>query len=440
MRRTLCFQQMPAADVRRGEVVVATGYVHPERGAVRCGAATLLVEALARAGHRVRKGQMTISDGVCRDDGVMFAVSYIDHGGQVSGFGVAADPRDRSAVTVARRTALEWSRVLRSRRLLLSQTTPTCWGADRSVGIIMAGVISDGPPVYVLGRPAIRDRDVADLAVRGVQFVDDLAAVPKGARVALPAQGAPSPTRVELAARGGEVIDGTCPLVSAGVADVRSYVDRGDTVVLIGGRDHAAAKTFAAEGGASVVMVHDVGDLARLEGIDAERVSFVVQTGFPVEDAAPVVEALRARYPSLHGYHYDVWCYAASDRAETIRSVADASDVVLVAGTTNDDDAAHVATMARHAGTRVCLLDTVGGLADGFVQGWLARAGTIGLVTTRSAPRALGAEITRALAGLGPLSVVARRTSTSTVGLEEAAVPSDWQASTDLAIAMTGAD
>lgn len=443
MRRTLRIEQVPAADVQRGEVLVATTYIHPERGSVQCAASPLLAAALRKVGLRVREGPVAVSDGTRCDGGVLFAVSYVDRQERVAGFGVAAHPRDDLAVATARRAALEWSRVLRSRRLLRAQALPMCWGARRSMAMIVAGTASGGPPVYVLGRPALRDRDVAALAVRGVRFADDLADVPVGARVALPAHGVSLAARAELRARGSEVIDSTCPLVAAGHADVRSYAGRGDTVVLIGGRDHVAAETFAGQGGEAVMMVRDVRDLAGLVGIDAERVSFVVQTGVPAEDAAPLVEALRARYPALGGFHYDVWCYAASDRTETIRSVAAASDVVLVVGAADHDDTAHVATVARNAGTQVRVLEAVGGLVDVFAGGWLTGAGTIGLATTWSTAPGLDAEIARVLAGLGPLSVVARSTSTCTgnVGPDEmAAVFSDPAELADPATATAGVD
>ena len=60
--------------------------------------------------------------------------------------------------------------------------------------------------------------------------------------------------------------------------------------------------------------------------------SYLLQPGIPVEDAGPVTAALRSRFPALHAPHPDGFCYAASDRAETIRAIASAADVMLVLG------------------------------------------------------------------------------------------------------------
>ena len=85
---------------------------------------------------------------------------------------------------------------------------------------------------------------------------------------------------------------------------------------------------------------------------DSRRVSYLLQPGIPVEDAAPVIAALRSRFPALHGPHPDGFCYAASDRAETVRVIASASDAVLVLGAPDAPDSRRISALARDCGAR----------------------------------------------------------------------------------------
>src|SRR5262249_48678201 len=138
------------------------------------------------------------------------------------------------------------------------------------------------------------------------------------------------------------------------------------------------------------------------------RVSYVLQPGIPVEDTAPVSTALRSRFPTLRGPDPDRFCYAASDRAGTVRAVASACDAVLVLGADNDVDTRWLAGLVRGSGAKAHVVADVGAI----VPDWLAVVAAIGLVQSTSAPSALADEVTAALSGLGQLSVTRRQVIT----------------------------
>jgi 4-hydroxy-3-methylbut-2-enyl diphosphate reductase len=378
MNKTLRVQRLAAAAARRGEVIAATDFTHPERGVVPCPAAPLLAASLAR-GSRVRLAAVTAGDG----PGVLVAASYLTRDGLAVGFGAVAHRDDPVGLAAAESVVTSWSRTLRSRRMLIADAAPLCWGARRA-------------------------REMASDAGALVYDSEDLTGVADGGRVAFPAHGTTLAVQAEAAARGLRVTDGTCPLVDAARADIRSYADRGDTVVLIGRASHAVTATLADQAPAAVILVQDAADVDALSSIDGDRVSFVLQTGVPVEDSAPVLAALRARYPRLRGHHFDASCYEASDRAETVRSVAAASDLTLILGSDRDPDTSAMAAVAASAGPEPHVVNDVGELKADRV----AAACTIGLVTARSAPPTLADEMIAVLAGLGPLSTATRRVAT----------------------------
>jgi 4-hydroxy-3-methylbut-2-en-1-yl diphosphate reductase len=198
----------------------------------------------------------------------------------------------------------------------------------------------------------------------------------------------------------------TCQLVAATHAELRRFTGYGDMVVVIGRRGHAAVPALVGQAPEQVVVVETVADVPALR-VDPDRVAYVVQTGLPIEDAAPVVAALRARYPRIRGAHPDSLCYAASDRAQTIRAVAGSCDLMLVLGGTG---AGELVGLAAASGVPVRVLGHTGELrAD-----WLVGPACVGLAGSPSTRPGLAAEVIGVFSGLGPLSVAHRRVSTET--------------------------
>lgn len=134
----------------------------------------------------------------------------------------------------------------------------------------------------------------------------------------------------------------------------------------------------------------------------------MVQPGMPIEAAGGIVSALRARYPSARDPLPGGACYAASDRAATVRSVAAGSDLVLLLGNSKSADIRQLSAHARENGAKVQL---VGAISD-ITPDMLAAVDTVGVVESLSASAVLGAEIIATLAGLGPLTVARRHVST----------------------------
>ncbi|MFC8720832.1 hypothetical protein [Kitasatospora sp. NPDC057198] len=412
-------ERFPVGGVRPGEIVVATGATHPERGAVGSPAAPLLAAALGRGepdpgGRRVRLGPVHGTAGAPgTGDAVLVMASYLEADGRAVGLGAAAHADDRAAVDACAELVGRWAGLLRSRRLLVAAPEPDCAGARAGVEAALRaarGARRDGR-VHMYGRPVAAVDRIGLLTDAGVAFVDDLDAVPDDGAVVFPPHGVPLPVRAEAAARGLRVVDTTCPLAALAHRDVEAYARRGDTVVLMtGARDTAGECVSVSQAPESVLTMRNADQASDLQrfGVDPERLSLVVQTGISVDEAAGMITALRERYPRVRGQHYDALCYAATDRAAAVRSVAGAVDLVLVLGAADDPDAAHLAAEAAAGGRAVRRLAAAGDLTADALTG----VNAVGVVPARSAPGALLPQVLDALAGLGPLAVTHREVVT----------------------------
>src|SRR5258707_1260936 len=126
----------------------------------------------------------------------------------------------------------------------------------------------------------------------------------------------------------------------------------------------------------------------------------------------PLAAALRSRFPAVHGPRPDGFCYAASDRAETVRVIASASDVMLVLGCADSPDSRQLSGLARDRGARTHVVGETGDILPAMLAG----THTIGIAESTSASPDLAGQVTKALSGLGRLSVITRHVRTDVIG------------------------
>ena len=62
------------------------------------------------------------------------------------------------------------------------------------------------------------------------------------------------------------------------------------------------------------------------------NLAYVTQTTLSVDDAAAIVDALKARFPAIVGPKKDDICYATQNRQDAVKSLAPQCDVVIVVG------------------------------------------------------------------------------------------------------------
>jgi 4-hydroxy-3-methylbut-2-enyl diphosphate reductase len=393
VNRSVQRHQLRATGAEPGELVVGP-FVHPELGPVAGPAGPLVAGELRREGRRVREQPIALHTGDAVADSVLFAVTYIDRAGGAVGFAVCAHQDDQDATAAAAAAVDTWRAVLRTRRLLLAAADPLCRGARRAQRILGGHARTHGPLV-VLG-----SEEPPGTYPPGTITAATVADVPARATVVIPPYGVADGVRAELAARGVDVVDTTCPVVHRTQRTVRRFAADGDAVVVLGAGSRQAMTALTGQAPAAAVAVESPADVVRLRA-DPRRVSYVVAGGTPIAEANHLADALRARYPRIRAAHPDGLCYAAEDRLETLRSVLAASDVVLVQGRLPDGISDGVP------------VHEITGAGD-IRSEWLAAAGTIGLVST-VAPLGPGHEIAHALTGLGPLSMVRRQVTTEIV-------------------------
>jgi 4-hydroxy-3-methylbut-2-enyl diphosphate reductase len=401
----------PGTVVAPGEVLVATEIGDPAHGLLPCRAAPLVGGLVRRRGLRVRYASVPQSGDAAQfeEGAALFVTTTLHRDGTGTAIGAAANNVDGIAMAAARGAVEEWSAVTGTRRLL-SAVSPWCPGARQALQAAQQATAAG--TVYICGQLMASPQACAELEKDGAVFTSSLSDIPNEATVLIPAHGAPPAVRAEAAERGLNIIDATCPLVAGVQAECRHFAERGDQVVLIGQDGLAVLPSILGEAPGHAILAETRAGAGAVQVSDPRRVSYLLAPGVPVEDTAGATAALRSRFPALRGPDPDGFCYAASDRAETIRTMAASCDMVLVLGHEDDADTRHLTHLVRSNRAKANVI----GDATEILSSWLAGTSAIGLAESTSAPPALAGQVTKALSGLGPLSVTRRVVSTDVTG------------------------
>jgi 4-hydroxy-3-methylbut-2-enyl diphosphate reductase len=121
----------------------------------------------------------------------------------------------------------------------------------------------------------------------------------------------------------------------------------------------------------------------------------------PVDDAAAVIAALKARFPKIVGPKKDDICYATQNRQDAVKFMAPQCDVVIVVGSPNSSNSNRLREVSQNMGVPAYLVDNA---ADLRPNGSPACAAS-GITAGASAPEVLVEELVARLKSLGAKSV-----------------------------------
>lgn len=139
---------------------------------------------------------------------------------------------------------------------------------------------------------------------------------------------------------------------------------------------------YDASKGGRMYLVETPEDVASMAVNNPDNVAFVTQTTLSVDDTERVIDALRKRFPSIHGPRRDDICYATQNRQDAVKELATRCDVILVVGSPNSSNSNRLRELAEISGVPAYLVDE----ASQVDRQWLAGISTIGVTAGASAP------------------------------------------------------
>ncbi|MAM87806.1 4-hydroxy-3-methylbut-2-enyl diphosphate reductase [Allohahella sp. A8] len=276
-----------------------------------------------------------------------------------------------------------------------------CAGVDRAIEIVNRALEVFGAPIYVRHEVVHNRFVVDDLKKRGAIFVDELEEVPDDALVIFSAHGVSQAVRQEADKRQLKIFDATCPLVTKVHIEVTKYARDGFECVLIGHEGHPEVEgtmgQYDTSQGGAIHLVECEADVEKLQVAQPDKLAYVTQTTLSMDDTARIIDALRVRFPLIHGPRKDDICYATQNRQDAVRSLADRCDLVLVVGSVNSSNSNRLRELAERTGTQAYLIDG----PDEIQAAWVEGKEAIGVTAGASAPEILVQAVIKRLIELG---------------------------------------
>jgi 4-hydroxy-3-methylbut-2-enyl diphosphate reductase len=290
--------------------------------------------------------------------------------------------------------------------IVLANPRGFCAGVDRAIIIVEQALEKFGAPIYVRNEVVHNKFVVNELREKGAIFVDDLDKIPAGSTVIFSAHGVSKAVRAEADARGLTAFDATCPLVTKVHIEVAKMRKEGLGIIMIGHKGHPEVEGTMGqvEGDPSeqgMYLVETPEDVASLKVNNEDQLAFVTQTTLSMDDAAEVIQALRARFPLIQGPKSDDICYATQNRQDAVKIMAKDCDLVIIVGSTNSSNSNRLREVAQNQGVEAYMVDN----ASYLKPEWLIGKQKIGVSAGASAPEILVKEVIAQLQQFGAKQV-----------------------------------
>ena len=285
--------------------------------------------------------------------------------------------------------------------VLLAQPRGFCAGVDRAIEIVERALRKFGAPIYVRHEIVHNTYVVNDLKAKGAIFIEDLAEVPPGSTLVFSAHGVSRAVQDEARARGFEIFDATCPLVTKVHVEVAKLAKEGYEFIMIGHKGHPEVEGTMGQVDHGIHLVEEVADVAQLRPAQTEKLALVTQTTLSVDDAAQITDAVRRRFPNVRQPKQQDICYATQNRQDAVKIMSGQVDVVIVVGSPTSSNSNRLAELARKLGVDSYMVDNAGELQTQ----WLEGKPRVGLTAGASAPEVLVRQVIDRIKALGAVSV-----------------------------------
>lgn len=287
-------------------------------------------------------------------------------------------------------------------QVILANPRGFCAGVERAIAIVERALEKFGAPIYVRHEVVHNKFVCDDLRAKGAVFIEELSEVPAGSTVIFSAHGVSKAVREEADARGLKVFDATCPLVTKVHVEVGKMRNQAREVVMIGHKGHPEVEGTMGQSGDGMYLVETTEDVQQLKVNSPEQLSFVTQTTLSVDDASKVIDALKSRFPEIQGPKKDDICYATQNRQDSVKTLTEQCDLVLVVGSPNSSNSRRLREVAIARGVDAYLIDG----PDEIDAGWFDGKKRVGVTAGASAPEVLVLRVLDRIKELADATVV----------------------------------
>lgn len=276
-------------------------------------------------------------------------------------------------------------------RVEVARHAGVCYGVERALKLAVEAA-NHGVPVHTLGPLIHNPQAVAQLRERGVEVAECLDDAEDGILV-IRSHGVDPAIIAAAREKGLDVVDATCPFVSAAHTCARELAEQGLAVVIVGEEDHPEVEGIMAHAGGNALVVEYPEDLP--ERLPSRKIGVVVQTTQSLARLNEIVSALLPRVSELRVCN--TICSATAKRQLSAEELARTVDVMVVVGGHNSGNTTRLVEISAAANPRTYHVET----AEELDRAWFSDAESVGVTAGASTPDAQVGGVVTAIKSMG---------------------------------------
>jgi 4-hydroxy-3-methylbut-2-enyl diphosphate reductase len=275
------------------------------------------------------------------------------------------------------------------KKIIIARHHGFCMGVKRAIATAKETAEKCDGKVTILNEIVHNEAVVEGFRQQGVGqafCVDD---VDEGTLI-ISAHGVAPSVIAQAEAKGLQVVDATCPLVSRIYTIIHKIVGNGYHVIHFGDRNHEETLGVAGQAPDHIAVVSTAEELLSLPDWPDRKLGLTVQTTAHMSQFAEIEKLAREKWP--HVEVFNTVCNATTQRQTAIMDLAPQVDMVLVVGSTTSANSKRLARISE----AICGRGILIGSAADINQAWFTEGAgveSVGVSAGASTPEFLVEEV-----------------------------------------------
>ncbi len=276
----------------------------------------------------------------------------------------------------------------------IDENSGFCWGVVRTIDIAEKTLNENSNSnIYILGEIIHNPKEVKRLEEKGLktiyhQQLEELAG--KNAKVLIRAHGEPPSTYQKAKELGIELIDATCPLVTALQNRVRKFYREGYQIVVFGKPHHPEVIGLRGVCDDKCIVVQTEEEV--LERVDfTKKTIFLSQTTMSKSKYHHIRQLLESKIKEVYSYENykeqlvvkDTLCRAVIGREDNLRKFARENDVVIFVAGRNSSNGKNLFAICCEENPKSYFVEEI----EELQPEWFRGAQKVGITGATSTPR-----------------------------------------------------
>lgn len=251
------------------------------------------------------------------------------------------------------------------KEVILAENAGFCFGVKRAVDTSIEAKQSSKEKIYTFG-PLVHNKNVINrLSEEGIFEVNDqgLQQVGNEDTIVIRSHGVAPQLMERIQGTGAQVIDATCPFVTAIHKNVKKYYDLGYQIVIVGDEKHP--EVIGSNGWCenTAIITRDGSDIE----ISADKVCIVAQTTEKISNLEKVKEALSKQCKEV--VTFNTICSATKERQKSAEETSKIVDVMLVVGSNTSSNTTKLYEICRKNCENTYFIDNSNEIPSWIMEG-----------------------------------------------------------------------